>query len=134
MKKLIMTVVSFGIIAAMCGCNRLSGISISAVDESTDNNIEMKLVEATAEPLPAERVVTVSAVGDCTLATDVNAKGSKSFEAAAEEHSGDYSYFLSDAKKYFENDDLTIVNFEGTLSERGKRQSKQFAFRGKPDP
>ena len=44
-----------------------------------------------------------------------------------------YSYFLNNVKPYFENDDLTIVNFEGTLSEGGARVDKQFAFRGKPE-
>ena len=46
---------------------------------------------------------------------------------------GDYSYFFKNVSPIFSEDDLTIVNFEGTLSNQGTRQDKQFAFRGKPE-
>ena len=133
MKKIALLLISVSLVSSLCSCKALSGISIFKQPQNTENVVEMKVVEEVVEEPVLEKVVTISAVGDCTLATDVNAKGSGSFEAEVEKVNSDYSYFLSDAKKYFENDDLTIVNFEGTLSEQGKRQSKQFAFRGKPE-
>ena len=79
------------------------------------------------------QTVTVTAAGDCTLATDVNASTEGSFAAYASQLGGDYSYFLKNVAPVFAEDDLTIVNFEGTLSNQGTRQDKQFAFRGKPE-
>ena len=80
---------------------------------------------------PTVQTVTMTAVGDCTLATDVNADPDLGFVAYAE--SGDYSYFLKNVAPVFEEDDVTIVNFEGTISNRGERADKTFAFRGKPE-
>ena len=56
-----------------------------------------------------------------------------SFKSVAESLNGDYSYFFKNVSPIFSEDDLTIVNFEGTLSNQGTRQDKQFAFRGKPE-
>lgn len=77
--------------------------------------------------------ITISAAGDCTFGTDTNYSGAMSFEAEMEKQKNNYSHFLKLVKPIFEEDDLTIVNFEGTLSDRGGRQDKQYAFRGKPE-
>ena len=77
--------------------------------------------------------VSITAVGDCTFGTDINSSGGKSFDAEFSDNDSDYTYFLEKVKPYFENDDLTIVNFEGTLSHRGTRADKEYAFRGNPD-
>lgn len=77
--------------------------------------------------------VTISAAGDCTLGTDINAAGSGSFENEISAVSYDYSHFLKNVAGIFEQDDLTIINFEGTLSLNGTRADKEFAFRGHPD-
>ena len=90
--------------------------------------------EPTATPIPTEmpvKTVTISAAGDCTFATDVNAYQTKSFVKTAEENG--MAYFMENVKDIFANDDLSIVNFEGTLSENGTRQDKLFAFRGEPE-
>ena len=88
---------------------------------------------AEKEYTPSVQTVTVTAAGDCTLATDINASTEGSFAAYASQLGGDYSYFLKNVAPVFAEDDLTIVNFEGTLSNQGTRQDKQFAFRGKPE-
>ncbi len=85
----------------------------------------------TASEAPVKTVV-VSAAGDCTLGTDVNF-GGITFPVEAENRGFNYGYFLSNVKPIFDEDDLTIVNFEGTLTERGSRADKTFAFRGKPE-
>ena len=84
--------------------------------------------EETAQTMP--RSLTITAVGDCTFATDANAVWSLGFDAYAEKYGTDY--FLANVRGIFGEDDLTIVNFEGTLSDRGTRENKQFAFRGDP--
>ena len=77
--------------------------------------------------------ISISAVGDCTLGVDVNYGGSTSFESEMKNLNYNYSHFLKNVKPFFENDDLTIVNFEGTLSKRGARRDKEYAFRGNPE-
>lgn len=76
--------------------------------------------------------VTVSCAGDCTLSSDVSFTGN-TFEEVLKANNGDYSYFLKNVKDIFEDDDITIVNLEGTLSKNGERQDKTFAFRGDPE-
>ena len=85
------------------------------------------------EYTPDVRTVTITAVGDCTFATDINAPSDGSFVSYVEANNNDYSYFLKNVAPLFSEDDLTIVNFEGTLSNQGERADKQFAFRGKPE-
>ena len=77
--------------------------------------------------------IKVTAVGDCTFGTDVETEGALSFNSEYKNQNGDSTYFLKNVARYFEDDDLTIVNFEGTLSENGEREDKQFAFRGLPE-
>ncbi len=77
--------------------------------------------------------ITVSVVGDCTLGSDVSFGAGGSFDSEFSARGGDYSYFLSGVKEYFESDDLTIVNLEGPLSERGDKADKKYAFRGKSE-
>lgn len=111
----------------------LAGVAlIAAVIGSIAAGGSKKLPEATAAPsvTPSVRTVTISAAGDCTFGTDENAVQIKSFTETAAENGN--AYFMRNVKNIFAKDDLTIVNFEGTLSENGEREDKQFAFRGLP--
>lgn len=95
---------------------------------STDTN---KVVPT---PIPIEetvRTLTITATGDCTFATDINASRDLGFVFYAERYGTDW--FFDRVRDIFEEDDLTIVNFEGTLSDRGVRENKLFAFRGDPE-
>ena len=71
---------------------------------------------------------TISAVGDCTFGTDENFAYEGSMPAKYDE-GGDFNYFFENVKSVFEEDDLTIVNFEGTLTDSTIREDKQFAFK-----
>ncbi len=75
--------------------------------------------------------ITISAAGDCTLSSDIKQPVSVNFFSVYDKKKDD-SYFFKNVKPIFEKDDMTIVNFEGTLSNRGKREDKKWAFRGKP--
>ena len=79
------------------------------------------------------KTLTVSAVGDCTLATDIYMASSISFDSVYKSIDKDPGYFFENVRDYFVEDDLTIVNFEGALSDDGIREIKQYAFRGKPE-
>ena len=78
------------------------------------------------------QTIVITCAGDCTLGTDA-AFGGITLPVEAENQGNDYSYFLRNVQPYFATDHLTMVNFEGTLTERGARMDKTFAFRGKPD-
>ena len=71
---------------------------------------------------------TISAVGDCTFGTDENFAYEGSMPAKYDEVE-DFNYFFENVKSVFEEDDLTIVNFEGTLTDSTTREDKQFAFK-----
>ena len=77
--------------------------------------------------------ITITAAGDCTLGTDIQFDLGSGFPAEVARQKEDYSYFMKNVKSFFENDDLTIINFEGTLTDRGAREPKQFAFKGDPE-
>ena len=83
--------------------------------------------EKADEPVPN----TVSAAGNCTLGTDEFFDWSDSLPAKYEEV-GDPAYFFRNVQPIFAQDDLTIVNFEGTLTESEEREDKQFAFKAAP--
>ncbi len=78
-----------------------------------------------------EKQFTLSAAGDCTLGNDISQSSSYNFNNVYSRKSP--GYFLKKVKSVFEKDDLTLVNLEGTLTNRGSRQSKKWAFRGKPE-
>jgi poly-gamma-glutamate synthesis protein (capsule biosynthesis protein) len=75
--------------------------------------------------------ITISAAGDVTLSSDIKQPVSVNFFSVYNKQKKD-AYFFKNVKSIFEQDDMTIVNFEGTLSDRGNRVEKQWAFRGKP--
>lgn len=114
------------------------------IDLSADGVITAKregtaVIEVKAEGLPAaectvhilsETEVTVTAVGDCTLGSDVNFNPSNSFDTVYAMYGADY--FLQNVRSIFEADDITFANFEGTLTTSDAREPKQFAFKGDP--
>ncbi len=88
--------------------------------------------EKIEKPVVEQKSIKITCAGDCTLGTDA-AFGGITLPVEAVNQGNDYGYFLKNVKPYFENDDLTIVNLEGTLTDRGSREDKTFAFRGKPE-
>ena len=84
------------------------------------------VTEAPTEPQP--EVFTLTFVGDCTLG---------SVEAAWKNPAGfvltvgdNYDYPLANVAHIFAEDDFTLANLEGPLTEGGTPAQKEFAFRG----
>lgn len=75
--------------------------------------------------------ITISAAGDCTLGSDIKSPASVNFYAKYRKKKNP-AYFFKKVKPIFEKDDLTLVNFEGTLTTRTTRADKTFAFKGNP--
>ncbi len=97
------------------------------------------LIEAEADGLSkvscqvtvtSQAEITISAAGDCTLGSDIYFGTANSFDTVWSMY-GD-SYFFQNVKSVFEADDLTFVNFEGTLTTSEQRENKQYAFKGAP--
>ena len=70
--------------------------------------------------------ITVSAVGDCTLGVD--SRYNSVFNSYYKRKGA--AYFLKKVRPVFAKDDLTIVNFEGTLTTAKSRARKAFTFKG----
>lgn len=80
-----------------------------------------------SEPEAAKRYVLTFA-GDCTLGSTAGKAGaSSSFVSTI---GTNYDYPFANVVEYFENDDFTIVNLEGPLTETGTAAAKTFAFKG----
>ena len=80
------------------------------------NRLEAKRHTLTVTPeLKMDPVsLTLSVVGDCTLGTDEYFDYDTSLNAYYENYGADY--FMANVKSIFSKDDLTIANFEGTLT------------------
>ena len=100
-----------------------SKIDISGVD------VEELVIDNTTPKNSDKPVkITVSSIGDCTLGTDVNFNQSTSLNAYYDNQGPDY--FFKNVRSILEEDDLSIVNMEGTLTSSEDRQDKTFAFKG----
>lgn len=118
------------ILAFIAVCLIAIGVIGANTAKSPDSEPEQQITVPVVTEAPL-RTLTITATGDCTFATDVNASRELGFVSYAERYGTDW--FFDNVRDIFEEDDLTIVNFEGTLSDRGEREIKQFAFRGDPE-
>lgn len=82
----------------------------------------------------ADTSVTLTFVGDCTLGSEertrANADSYDSFVKAK-----GYDYFFANVRSLFLNDDLTVINLEGVLSDSAaqEKRDKTYRFRGPTD-
>lgn len=80
------------------------------------------------EAEPQEERFVLTFAGDCTLGSTVSlVYADCGFSRTVGE---DYGYPFRNVVSYFENDDLTLVNLEGVLGDKGGAASKTFTFRG----
>ena len=110
---------------AVEGCS--SRKSKAASCSKAENISQTGSLTVTPEPKMDPVSLTLSVVGDCTLGTDEYFDYDTSLNAYYENYGADY--FMANVKSIFSKDDLTIANFEGTLTESTEREDKQFAFK-----
>lgn len=85
----------------------------------------------TASATAANGSITITAIGDCTLGIDPDFETDTSFESIYSKNNA--SYFFKRVTKYTANDDLTIANLEGALTESTTPEDKgenSYNFRG----
>lgn len=110
---------------AVKGCS--SRKSKAASSSKAENISQTGSLTVTPEPKMDPVSLTLSVVGYCTLGTDEYFDYDTSLNAYYENYGADY--FMANVKSIFSKDDLTIANFEGTLTESTEREDKQFAFK-----
>ncbi len=88
------------------------------------------LPEPTVQPMSGSVEILITAAGDVTLGGNMR-KNPKStmYTKLMDEIGGDLSHFFANVYDIFSQDDLTIVNFEGTLTEATKHKDNEFVFR-----
>lgn len=94
--------------------------------------------EPTIEPAPesapeTKTEWTLSFAGDCTIGTLDDWQSLKNSSNMLHVIGNDYSYPFSAVKKYFESDDLTIVNLEGAFTDETQSKSKNYCFKADPE-
>ena len=82
----------------------------------------------------AEKSILLTFTGDCTLGSEERTRDlDGSFDQLASKKG--YDYFFANFREMFEQDDHTIINFEGVLSDTKAQetQKKRYRFRGPVD-
>lgn len=99
----------------------LTGCGTTSPADSADSVAEREKAEKNVE-------ITISAAGDCTLGRHTGSPYASSLDAYYDQNGA--SYFLKNVKPIFDEDDMTIVNFEGTLTDSTTPAVKKFTFKG----
>jgi len=128
MKRLMIIVWSlvFVLLVLMLGLDMYTKYYVVVEEYPVESVEEVSVVDGGITTL------SITAVGDCTFGNDAMFPYAGSFDDVFKRNGEDYYYFFENVQSVFEEDDLTIVNFEGVLTDRGQRQIKQFAFKGDP--
>lgn len=77
--------------------------------------------------------ITMSFVGDMTLGNYAGQAYDGSFDQEYAKQGNNPDYFLKNVKSVFEQDDLTIANLEGPLTDEESHVIKSFPFKGKKE-
>lgn len=85
----------------------------------------------TEPPAPVETKLTLTFVGDCTLGTNQKHSYPNSFHDYYDRKGPDY--FLSKVRHIFEEDDLTVINLEGSLTNSNDLVEKTWNHKGPPE-
>ena len=102
---------------------------------------ETVLTQKRVQPLPPVSVkpavylnpvsITITAVGDMTLGSHLGNESAGTLPHYWKQYGA--SYFVQNLKQTFAQDDLTIANLEGPLTQATLAQEKTFAFKGRPE-
>ncbi len=77
-------------------------------------------------------IVTISATGDVTIGGDKR-KGKSIFDKQLEQEPGGLNFPFENTREIFAADDMTLVNFEGTLTNTKSKTKNSFSFAAPPE-
>lgn len=98
----------------------------------TEINSQIKTTSPTTTKIQEKYTeITLNTAGDCTIGYDDNFGYSKSFNEVATLNG--YDFFFQNVKEIFENDDITLINLEGTFTESNIKKVKAFNFKAPSD-
>lgn len=78
-------------------------------------------------------IVTVSATGDVTIGGDTRKSSTSVFDKQLAQEPSGLDFPLENVRAVFEADDMTIVNFEGTLTNTKSKTKNSFSFAALPE-
>lgn len=78
-------------------------------------------------------IVTISATGDVTIGGDTRKSGTNVFDKQLAKEESGLDFPLENVREIFEADDMTIVNFEGTLTNTKSATSNTYSFAAPPE-
>lgn len=122
---------AIAIVLALLAITALA-FAINSCSASSSGGANDNTTLAASDRAASAQTITLSFAGDCTLGTDENFDRSTSF-VAKYDAVDDPSYFFANVADIFANDDATIVNMEGTLTDSTTRADKTFAFKADRD-
>jgi len=114
-------------------------ISVTVTNEDGDT-VSEAVIEPADTTLPryeadGSTVLTMTFGGDFTIGDNVQSSGKSIFERELDERDGDLNFVFQNVKDILEADDLTVLNFEGTLTTASRNRSRadySFLFRADP--
>lgn len=119
MKKCIATL----ILSAMV----ISGCTTKVQKAESSKKTSREVVRVSEAPA-TDVAITLSAAGDTTLGKDPKQAYSRSLPAYYKRYGA--AYFFKKVAPIFAKDDLSIINFEGTLTNTNTPMKKAFTFKG----
>ena len=78
-------------------------------------------------------IVTISATGDVTIGGDTRKKSKSIFDKQLEKEISGLAFPMENAAQIFAEDDMTLVNFEGTLTTRKSATKNTYSFAAPPE-
>ena len=78
-------------------------------------------------------IVTISATGDVTIGGDRRKSGKNVFDKQLELEPNGLDFPFENTREIFEADDMTLVNFEGTLTTTKSKTKNSFSFAAPPE-
>ena len=132
MKRLIVPILLLGFLLG-CGAQPTPSVPEPTTTTVTEPSTTVTEPEptVTTPPAPVETTLTLTFVGDCTLGTNQKHSYQDSFHAYYDRKGADY--FLSKVRHIFEEDDLTVVNLEGSLTNSTDLVEKTWNHKGPPE-
>lgn len=129
MKRLIFPVL---LLSMLFGCGAPpEPVATEPTVEATTAPVTTTVPPITTSPPPVETTLTLTFVGDCTLGTNQKHTYPQSFHAYYDQKGPDY--FLSKVRHIFEDDDLTVINLEGSLTNSTDLVEKTWNHKGPPE-
>jgi len=123
----ISAVMAISLVLTACSSSRVD----DPIDTATVEPVEEAPIEPEPEPEPEPVTITITAAGDCSIGKLSIHGYYGSLNQYFDENGPEY--FFDGVKDVFSNDDMTIVNFEGVLTESETIVEKQYNIKGRPE-